>query len=127
MSHRPAMATATSVTYVRKCGMPVPDVTVRSTMSAITSSTTGITRDFTRTIQCWCVLRTSFSPGSRSLAIAAPTLSHLEEHDQRGQREVWAVRDGAFQRAIPDDDDDRGEAGQEHSVEQGLDRWQRAE
>src|SRR5437879_2942599 len=121
------MAMATRVTTVRKCGMPVPDFTVTSTTSAITSRTTGITSDFTSTTQCWWVLRTSFSPGRRSLAIAAPTLSHLEEHDQRGQREVRAVRESAFQRAIPDDDTDRGQAGQEHAVEQRLDRRQRAE
>src|SRR6267378_7046352 len=126
LSQSRAIETAANVMIVRKCGMPVPDFTVRSTTPAMMSSTTGITRDFTSTIQCWWVLRMRFSPG-RSSDIAAPTLSHLIQDDQRARRQVGAVSDRAFQRPPPDDDCDRHHPGDEHAVEQRLDRRQRAE
>src|SRR3984893_1287628 len=107
--------------------MPVPDFTVRSITAAITSSAIGITSSFTTTIQCWCSLRMRFSPGRSSDGTAAPTLSHLEEFDHRRDREVGPVRDGAFQRSVPDDDDDRDEAGQKNAVEQRLDSRQGTE
>src|SRR5229473_3174567 len=68
-----------------------------------------------------------FSPGRSSDGIAAPTLSHLEENDQRSRGQVWAISDGSFQRSPPDDDSNRHQPGDEHAVEQRLDRGQRAE
>src|SRR5216684_5302878 len=115
MSQRPAIAIATSVTMVRKCGMLVPDFTVKSTIAAITSSTTGITNAFTSTIQCWWALRMRFSPGRSSDGTAAPTLSHLEEDDQCPRGQVRTVRDRPFQGSPPDDDADRCQSGQEHA------------
>src|SRR5260370_10390359 len=68
-----------------------------------------------------------FSPGSRSVDIAAPTLSHLKEDDQGACGQVGTVRDRSLHGPLPDDVADRREAGQDHTVKQRLDRRQRAE
>ncbi len=52
INHNSAIATAARVTMVRKCGMPVPALTVKSTMAAMTRRTTGISSALTSTIQC---------------------------------------------------------------------------
>src|SRR6266853_4503425 len=41
ISHNRAIATAARVTMVRKCGMPVPDFTVKSTMAPMTQEDDG--------------------------------------------------------------------------------------
>src|SRR3981081_1747839 len=127
MNHSPAMAMATSVRMGRKGGMLVPGFTVRSTTPTITSSTTGISSDFTTTTQCWCALRIRFSPGSSSEGIAAPTLSHLEEDDQRAQGQKRTVSQAPFHRSPPDDQPNREESGREHTQEQRIDRAQRTQ
>src|SRR2546427_9000649 len=126
MNHRSASAMAARARKVRKFGTGsrpwLSSRTVKSAHNTRITNTIGMGSVLTTVIQCGWSFKTRSSPG-RSLLMAgySPLFSldsgsrQLEERQQCSGRQVWAVGDRAFQRAVRDDERDRADGREQHA------------